>query len=514
MDATFGPYHLNRQDRQLIGPDGPVNVSARAFDLLCALLDHPGEVVSKDTLFAAVWPGVVVEENTLQVHISALRKVLPDGMIATVHGRGYRYAGPAPDMSGAATQPGNQHKGPMIVVLPFANLGGDPDQQYFSDGITQDITDRLTRFRGLSVIAVDANLGGQGFVPDIERIRAATDADFVISGNIRRSDSRIRISVRLTDASTRASVWAEQYDRPLADIFVVQDEVANTVAATISQKLEIELGIRTLRKPPSSLGTFDLLLRGVRLYLESTRDSNNKAIDCFERALAQDPDYFEALGFLGASTCLRYEIDFDLEALWQGLELIERHIKLDPTESGAYVCYSVDCGFKHGPDQSRAAIEHALRLNPNNYYAVAQRALVAIYDGEIAAAREWLASLKKLIPHALPWVEQYHSLIAFHEGRYREALPGLVSADFAWQTMYQIACYGHLEEPEQAHAIVARFAAQGRVLDFHAAAAREPYSHSGLHAKVIEGVRLALPCSSPQAVISAVTPISARLDKR
>ena len=155
-DLAFGSFRLRRQERLLEGPDGPVELSARAFDLLVVLLDHPGEVVSKDALFAAVWPGVVVEENTLQVHISALRKALPSGMIATVHGRGYRYAGPEPERLNPATQVGNPHRGPLIVVLPFANLGGDPDQQYFSDGIMQDITDRLTRFRVLSVIAVDS----------------------------------------------------------------------------------------------------------------------------------------------------------------------------------------------------------------------------------------------------------------------------------------------------------------------------------------------------------------------
>jgi len=489
MDASFGPYLLKRQDRQLLGPDGPVEFSARAFDLLCALLDHPGEVVSKDALFAAVWPGVVVEENTLQVHISALRKALPGGMIATVHGRGYRYTGPGPERSETAAQPGNQHRGPLIVVLPFANPGGDPDQQYFSDGITQDITDRLTRFRVLSVIAVDSTLAGLGPVPDVERIRAATDADFVISGSVRRSDSRIRIAVRLTDAATRTAVWAEQYDRPLADIFDVQDEVADMVAATISQKLEIELASRTLRMPPSSLKSYDLMLRGIRHYLETTRDSNDKAIDCFERVLADDPDYFEALAWLGVSKCRRYEIDFDRESVRQGLELIERVIKMDPAESKAFVGYSLYC---FAPDQSRSAIEHALRLNPNDYYAIAQRALVAIYDGELDAAKEWLASLKKLTPHALPWVVQYHSLIAFHEARYREALPGLASADFAWQSMYQIACYGHLGEPEQAQAIVARFAAQGRVLDFHDAVARESYGDAVLQQQLIDGVRLGL----------------------
>ena len=97
MDLTFGPYRLKRQERRIEGPDGAVDLSARAFDLLCVLLDHAGEVMTKDDMFAAVWPGVVVEENTLQVHVSALRKALDPSMIATVHGRGYKYAGPAPE---------------------------------------------------------------------------------------------------------------------------------------------------------------------------------------------------------------------------------------------------------------------------------------------------------------------------------------------------------------------------------------------------------------------------------
>ena len=96
MHARFGPYRLKRQDRRVEGPDGPVDLSARAFDLLCVLIDHAGDVVSKDAIFASVWPGVVVEENTLQVHVSALRKALDPTFIVTVHGRGYKYAGPSP----------------------------------------------------------------------------------------------------------------------------------------------------------------------------------------------------------------------------------------------------------------------------------------------------------------------------------------------------------------------------------------------------------------------------------
>ncbi len=222
-DLAFGSFRLKRQERLLEGPDGPVELSARAFDLLCALLDAAGETVTKDALFTAVWPGVIVEENTLQVHISALRKALLPDMIATVHGRGYRYAGPVPEPVRTAAIPVSgqprSDKGPVIVVLPLADLGGDPTQQYFCDGITQDITDRLTRFRVLCVIGLDSAALGQNTTPNVEAIRASTNADFLVSGSIRRSKTRIRIAVRLTYAASHTSVWAEQYDRPIADLF-------------------------------------------------------------------------------------------------------------------------------------------------------------------------------------------------------------------------------------------------------------------------------------------------------
>ena len=152
MDLRFGDYRLKRQERLVSGPEGPVDLSARAFDILHYLLDHHGEVVEKNALLEAVWPGVAVEDNTLQVHMSALRKALGPEMIATVHGRGYKYAGAR---AGAGrhgpAKPEAGHK-PVIVVLPLENLSGDPEQQYFSDGIIGDITERLTRFRAFAVI--------------------------------------------------------------------------------------------------------------------------------------------------------------------------------------------------------------------------------------------------------------------------------------------------------------------------------------------------------------------------
>ncbi len=493
--VSFGPYRLKRQERLLDGPDGAVELSVRAFDLLCALLDRAGEIVSKDALFDAVWPGVVVEENTLQVHISALRKALGPDLIATVHGRGYRYGGPTPQPTadGPALPKPAAEAGPVVAVLPFTDLGGDPGQQYFSDGITQDITDRLTRFRGLTVIGLDRAALEPNPVPDPEWLRRTIGADFTVSGSIRRSDTRIRIAARLTETASRASIWAEQYDRPLADIFDLQDEVSEQVASTIARRLEVELTSRSIRRPPANLRAYDLTLRAIWHYLAFTRDDMARAIDCCEQALAEDPDYREALFWLGGARCAAYEFDFDLAEVRRGLALVEKAMRLDPSDSRPFVALSIYAGLADSADASRAAVDQALRLNPGDYYAHAQRALVSIYDGDHAQARDWLASVNRLTPNPLPWVALFEPMIAFHEGRFREACTGLAPfANQAWQMMYAIAAHGHLGERDQAQAIVARFAAQGRVHDYLAAAAREPYRGAAPRDHLIAGLKLAL----------------------
>jgi TolB-like protein len=471
-----------------------VELSARSFDILTLLLDRPGEMVSKDALFAAAWPGLVVEENTLQVHISALRKALDPGMIATVHGRGYKYSGPVPGTEASPEVPEASGAAPVIVVLPFENLSGDPEQQYFSDGITQDIIDRLTRFPVMLVIGLGSTIMLRGTAPDIDVLRESLGADFIVTGNIRRSESRIRISVRLTDAATRKSIWAEHYDRPLTDLFDIQDEVAEMVAATISRELEIEIAGRSMRRHPTSLKSYELILLGVWHYYKQTREGAAEAIDCFNRALAGDPGSVEALGWLGVTKCMHYETDFDYDELLQGISLISQCIARDPGNAQAYVGYSLYVGVTEGIEPSRAAIDHALSLNPGDIYANVQRALVAIYEGDNDLANEWLRRSHKLSPNPLPWVAEYAALIAFQDGRYREAMQGLAAkSGCAWQMMYLIACHGHLDELDKARDIVARFAAEGRVFDYLAAAAREPYRNPESRERLINGLKLALP---------------------
>ena len=495
MHVKFGPYRLHRQERRVEGPDGLVDLSARAFDLLCMLLDRAGDVVSKDAIFEAVWPGVVVEENTLQVHVSALRKAIDPSFIVTIHGRGYKYAGPVLEaVKGDAPKVSiTPEAKPVIAVLPFDNLSGDPEQQYFSDGITQDIIDRLVRFRVLSVIGIDSNSMSQNAMPDIDAIQASQGADFLVTGNIRRSETRIRISARLADTRTRKAIWAEHYDRPIADLFDVQDEVAEMVAATVTRQLEIEIAGRSMRRHPADLKSYELTLLGVWHYFKQTREGTDKAIECFKRALAGDPGNSETLGWLGVTRCMRYETDFNYDELLQGLALISQGIALDPSNSKFFVGYSLYVAMVDGIDASRTAIDHALSLNPGDLYANVQRAQVSIYEGKNADALEWLRRSDKLSPNPLPWAVEYAALIDFHELRYRDATKGFAAkSDCAWHMMYLIACHGYLGERDKAKAIVERFAAQGRVFDFFAAAAREHYREPEPRQRLIEGLKSAL----------------------
>lgn len=248
-----------------------------------------------------------------------------------------------------------------------------------------------------------------------------------------------------------------------------------------------------MRRHPASLKSYELTLLGVWHYLKQTREGVAAAIDCFNRALAGDQGNAVTLGWLGVAKCMRYETDFDYDELLQGVELIAQAIVRDPGNALHFVGYSIYVGIVEGIGPSRAAIDHALSLNPGDIYANVQRALVAVYEGQNDLAKEWLRRSQKLSPNPLPWVAEYVSLIAFQEERYRDAIPGLAAKSAcAWQMMYLISCHGHLGECDKARAIVERFASEGRVFDFLTAAAREPYRSPEPRERLIEGLRKAL----------------------
>src|SRR5215471_794326 len=256
-EISFGPFRLDLRRRELLRDDRPVRLGGRPLDVLCALASAGGGVVTKDELMTRVWAGRVVEEGNIYVNVSALRKALDDNgeghtYIVTVPGRGYRLAAvhglqlaalseqdlplPTPALAASISRVAVAPR-LSIVVLPFTNLSGDPAQQYFADGVTEDITTDLSRIVGMFVISRNTAFTYRNKDVDTRQIGRELGVRYVLEGSVRRSGSQVRISVQLIDAKTDAHLWAERLDSDVGDLFALQDEITSRIA----NELNIEL---------------------------------------------------------------------------------------------------------------------------------------------------------------------------------------------------------------------------------------------------------------------------------
>src|SRR5215472_10861038 len=269
-EISFGRFRLDLARRELRRDNKPVRLGSRARDILCLLASAGGAVVSKDEVMARVWPGVVVEENNLRVHIRALRTALEedgDSWIVTVPGRGYRMlrshqpsplADPAPEPSLPAPDK------PSIAVLPFLNLSGDPEQEYFADGMVEEIISALSRIRWLLVIARTSSFSYKGHAVDVRQIGRELGVRYVLEGSVRKGGNRLRITYQLIDAGTGAHLSADHFDGSLEDVFELQDKVASSVAGVIGPALETAEIARSTDRPTTDLTAYDLYLRVMR----------------------------------------------------------------------------------------------------------------------------------------------------------------------------------------------------------------------------------------------------------
>jgi len=496
MDVEFGQYRLKRQERLLFGPNGSVELSSRSFDILTVLLDKPNELIGKPALLDSVWPGVAVEENTLQVHISALRKALGPDMIVTVQGRGYKYAGPHPvpvgSMPAASHQPTLEGK-PIIVVLPFENLSGDADQQYFSDGITGEIADRLARFRKFAVIGKHSSAAFRGAAPDFSTIHEKLKADFVVTGSVRRSEDRIRIALRLSDARSEEAIWAERYDRPISELFSLQDEISELVAAAIPRQLDVQINFRNARRPPASLSSHEHMLQGYWHFRKLTRAGNRASLQCFERAVALDPGNAEAFAWLGAAYSNTWVEDFAEEYAIKGSMLTAEAINIDPFNAMCHAIHTWTLLCVGNLDSALSVSKRSVALNPGDPGVLVNRALALTYDGKRTEAQALLDLARRLEPLPPAWFGEFAGLLAFAEGRYAETLEGTEPlAEFAWDTMYALASCGHLGLVERAKSILAHFRQHGPDPDWSLGISHEPFRDDGVRERLIAGLNIAL----------------------
>lgn len=307
-EFSFGNFRLDLRHRRLVASGVPLELKSKAFDILCALASAQGEVVTKDELMAKVWPGLIVEENNIQVHVSALRKALGEESGSPVHlitipGRGYRLVGvekaslrdpEESGLDGARALPDR----PSIAVLPFQNLSSDPEQAYFADGVVEDIITGLARVKWLSVIARNSSLVYNGKPVDVRQVGQELAVRYVLQGSVRRFADRLRITTQLVEAHSGTQVWAERYDRLLGDLFEVQDEIAMSVIGAIEpglRKIEVE---RVRRKRPETLDAYDLMLRALPFIYKLMPEASAPAIPLLQKALELERNYAVAHALL------------------------------------------------------------------------------------------------------------------------------------------------------------------------------------------------------------------------
>ncbi len=349
-------------------------------------------------------PGGILISGTAHDHIKSKVKVGFDDLGAqslkniAEAVRTYRVTG-TPRVSPAVTKATADK--PSIAVLPFTNMSGDPEQEYFSDGLTEDIITELSRFRNLLVVARNSSFTIKGQAVDVKEIGRKLGARYVVEGSVRRAGNRIRITAQLLESATGNHLWAERYDREMEDIFAVQDELVRAISGVIPGQLDRHAVENLRRKPPDNLTAYDSELRG-RWALTHWNEGLSVALEWFEKSAKADPNY--ALAQAGIALVYAYQIPAHglspESTIARAKDYARRATVLDdrnPTvQAYAALAYSFSC--EH--ELSRRHAERAVALNPNDSYALFVKATVLTYFGNMQEALEFFAKSERLEPYA------------------------------------------------------------------------------------------------------------------
>jgi len=401
----FGEHVLDTARRELRRGGEQIAVEPQVFDLLVYLLENRERVVSRNDLLASVWGGRIVADATLDSRIAAARRAIGDSgvgqtLIRTFARKGVRFVGevqeeakPAalgPEMAaepGIAAIPGGARQPPRlsIVVLPFTNLSSDPDQEYFADGITDDLTTDLSRISGSFVIARSSAFTYEGKAVEARQVGRELGVRYVLEGSVRRSGGQIRVNAQLIDAETDAHLWAERFDRDIGDLFVLQDEITSRIANAIGVELIAAEAARATEHPDA----LDYILRG-RAVLSKPRtpDTHREAIKLYEHALALDPLSVEAQSRLAVVLVDSVATGMTVSAsaardIARAEELVDRALAASPRYSIPHIVKGHVLRVQKRWEEAIPEYETALALNHNLVYALHSLGWCKLYVGSI-----------------------------------------------------------------------------------------------------------------------------------
>ena len=419
-------------------------VEPKVFDLLAHLIANRDHVVGKDDLILAIWDGRIVSESALTTCINAARSALGDSgeaqrLIKTLPRKGVRFVGdvkegpsaaraaplaaPEPVASAGYALPDR----PSMAVLPFTSMSPDPGQEYFADGVVEEIITALSQIRWLFVIARNSSFTYKGQAVDVQQVGRELGVRYVLTGSVRKAANRVRIGAQLIEAATRAHIWADQFEGTLDDIFDVQDQVTRRVIGAIVPKLEDAEIERAKRKVTENLNAYDYYLRALAALHRRTREANEDVVSLIHKAIALDPDFASAYGLGAFSYTQRKTYGWMTDparSVAEAAGLARQAADLgknDPVAlgfAGQTLVYIV-----HDLETGAAMIDRALALHPNQTIALHWSGWVKIWLGDPEAGIERITYAMRLSPLD-PFIPQMQHTVAhgyFFASRHEEA---------------------------------------------------------------------------------------------
>ena len=438
MIYRFSDFELDTRSFQLSRAGKQVAIEPQVLDLLKYLVANRDRLVSRDELFEEIWSGRVVSDTSLSSHVKSARKAIGDdgrsqSLIKTVHGRGYQFIAKALEVmnhgSDLASLPiddsiGRSHNsGPLVAVLPFQNMSSDPEQQFFAEGMSEDITTELSRFSDIQVIARHTAFQYNATSLDVNKICAELGVEYLVEGSVRRTQDRVRINVQLIEANSGSHVWAEKFDRPVDQVFQIQDEITETVVSTISGQIRRIETDRSVSRGTSDLRAYDHLLRGLAHHKNGhiSYENHIKASEEFTRAIALDPKFPRARAWAVCASASMWEAKSE-ENINTAIAAAKYALSLDENESETHRVLGSLYFYIREYQLSGHHFNEARRLSPNDAHIAVKMARYYAYIDKCDAALQEVERSMRLNPLHPGWYWQELGIVQYSMGEYRKSI--------------------------------------------------------------------------------------------
>jgi len=445
---------------------GDVAMALRQYDICCATLKRELDIT----------PSPETEALHRQIRDQPRTRSSSD-----------RVAGAATDAPQPLTASASK---PTVAVLPFSNLSGDTNQQYFSDGITEDIITELSRFRSLFVIARNSSFQYREHATDVRRIAQELNVQFVVEGSVRKGGDRLRITAQLIDATTGTHLWVERYDRSLEDVFAVQDEVVHTIVATLEGRLATRIAEQARSKPTHSMVAYECVLQA-REYISTFETMAAEPL--LQRAIKLDPNYAQAYGWLGMVYLVNYFFDPRSESLEQALQAGKRAVALDDSDSRCHSMLGSTYLFRRQFELAGLHHERARTLNANDVVNIAARAHWLCRIGRVAEALAEFDTALQRDPFPPSYYWEIRSVALLQARRFDEAIEAVrrMSRLFSWNHACLAACHAHLGQVDEARTEVVEALRLQPDFTIEWLLREEPFKNSVDAQPLVEGMRKA-----------------------